>query len=149
MRLRTAAVSAVVAVVAAGTLAPAVAAPAKPKPVSKKWTATAATPDPVFPLANSQNCGPELPGSFHEEPFTVPYAGTLKVDLTGFQGDWALAVRKGDKSLADSDQSVGEPIDRPETITLKFKKGGDKLMIRACNFSGGPTAQGALTMTPK
>jgi hypothetical protein len=146
MRLRTAAVTSLVAVVAAGTLAPAVAAP-KPKPVSKEYTATAATPDPVTPLANG-NCQPELPGSFHEEPFTVPFAGTLKVDLTGFQGDWALAVLKNGQSLADSDQSVGEPLDRPETVTLKLKKKGDKLVIRACNFAGGPTANVKYVHTP-
>jgi hypothetical protein len=146
MRLRTAAITSLVAVAAAATLAPAVAAP-KPKPVSKEYTATAATPDPVTPLANG-NCQPELPGSFHEEPFTVPFPGTLKVDLSGFQGDWALAVLKNGQSLADSDQSVGEPLDRPETVTLKLKKKGDKLVIRACNFAGGPTANVKYVHTP-
>jgi hypothetical protein len=149
MRLRTAAVTAMVAVAAAGTLAPAVAAPAKPKPVKKTYTATAATPDPVGPLANEQNCDPNLPGSFHEEPFTVPFAGTLKVDLSKFQGDWALAVFKGTTALADSDQSVGEPIDRPEAVTVKFKRAGDKIVIRACNFAGGPTGEVTYVMTPK
>lgn len=146
MRLRTAALTSLVAVAAAGTLAPAVAAP-KAKPVSKEYTATAPTPDPVNPLVNG-NCNPSLPGSFHEEPFTVPFPGTLKVDLTGFQGDWALAVLKNGQSLADSDQSVGEPLDRPEMVTLKLKKKGDKLVIRACNFAGGPTGNVKYVHTP-
>jgi hypothetical protein len=152
MRLRTVAAASLAAVVAAGTFAPAVAAPKpkpKPKPVSKTYTATAATPDPVGPLANGQNCQPNLPGSFHEEPFTVPFAGTLKVDLAKFQGDWALGVFKGGTALADSDQDVGEPLDRPESVTLKFKRAGDKIVIRACNFAGGPTGEVTYVMSPK
>lgn len=139
MRLRTAAVTAMVAVAAAGTLSPAVAGP-KPKPVSKEYTATAPTPDPVNPLVDG-NCQPSLPESFHEEPFVVPFPGKLVVDLTGFQGDWALGVFTPDGAeLASHDQQVGEPLDAPSQVTLKLKKKGQKLVIRACNFAGGPTA---------
>jgi hypothetical protein len=149
MRLRTAAVTSLVAVAAAGTLAPAVAAP-KPKPISKSYTATTATPDPT-PITGETggNCSPTLDTAKHEEPFTMPWAGTLKVDLTGFQGDWALAITdsKG-KKLADHDNDVTEPIDTPSQIILKVKKKTD-LIIRACNFAGGPTAQVDLLATAK
>jgi hypothetical protein len=148
MRLRTALATSLTAVVAAGALAPALAAP--PKPVKKSYTATTTTPDPT-PISGRTggNCSPTLDSAKHEEPFTMPYAGTLKVDLTGFQGDWALAITdtKG-KKLADHDNDVSEPIDTPSQIVLKLKKKTD-LIIRACNFAGGPTAKVDVLATPK
>ena len=148
MRLRTAAVTAMVAVAAAGTLAPALAA--TPAPIKKTYTATAGTPDPT-PItgATGGNCSPTLASAKHEAPFEMPWAGTLKVDLNKFQGDWALAIldSKGNK-IADHDNDVSEPIDTPSTITLKVKK-KSTLTIRACNFAGGPTAQVDIKATPK
>jgi hypothetical protein len=148
MRLRTVLATSLTAVVAAGALAPALAAP--PKPVTKKYTATTATPDPT-PISGQTggNCSPTLDTAKHETPFTMPFAGTLKVDLNGFQGDWALAIlnSKGDK-IADHDNDVSEPIDTPSQIVLKFKKKTD-IVIRACNFAGGPTANVEVLATPK
>ena len=132
MRLRTAAVTSLVAVAAAGTLTPALAAPAK-KPITKTYTATAPTPDPT-PIAGDI-CDPLLPGSKHEEKFTVPAAGTLKVTMVQ-ELDWALAMLDASgKRLAESDG--GTPTDK-EAMQVKFKKKTD-VVIRSCNFAGTPT----------
>lgn len=151
MRLRTAAVTSVVAVAAAGALAPALAAPPKPKPVKKSYTATAAMPDPT-PITGETggNCSPLLDQAKHEEPFTMPFAGTLKVDLTGFQGDWALAIlnSKGEKIADHDNDATSSAPDAPSQIILKVKKKTD-LVIRACNFAGGPEAQVDILGTPK
>lgn len=140
MRTRTALAASLTVVLAAGSLAPALAAPAKPKPVSKEYTATAFPPDPSHIGVTSGICNTTNPASQHNEPFTVPFPGTLKIDMRGFQGDWDLALYSGGTLVASSAQQVEEPIDRPESITVKLKKTGQKLQIRACNFSGGPTA---------
>lgn len=132
MRLRTVAVTSMVAVAAAGTLTPALAAP---KQIKKTYTATAPTPDPT-PIAGDI-CSPTLPGSFHEQKFTVPAAGTLKVTMVQ-ELDWALAMIDGKgKRLAESDG--GTPTDA-ESMQVKFKKKTD-VVIRACNFAGTPTSQ--------
>lgn len=151
MRTRSALAMSLVGVVAAASLAPAVAAPKKkPAPIKKSYQATATTPDPT-PISGETggNCSPTLDTAKHEAPFAIPYAGTLKVDLTGFQGDWALAILddKGAK-IADHDNGVSEPIDTPSTITIKLKK-KTTVTVRACNFAGGPTANVAILYTAK
>lgn len=148
MRIRPALAASLSLAVAAGALSPVLAAP--PKPVKKSYEATAPTPDPTpFTGQTGGNCSPTLDTAKHEAPFTMPWAGTLKVDLHSFQGDWALAILddKG-KKLADHDNDVSEPIDTPSTITLKLKKKTD-LVIRACNFAGGPTGTVDILATPK
>lgn len=139
MRTRTALCASLTVVVAAGALSPAVAAP-KPKPVTKSYVATAFPPDPSHIALTEGICNTTNPTSQHNEPFTVPFPGTLKIDMTGFQGDWDLAVYAGGSVLASSAQGLTDPINRPESITVKLKKTGQKLQIRACNFAGGPTA---------
>ena len=147
MRTRLVLAAAPVAALALA-VAPALAAPKpKPKPITKTWTATAVTPDPSHTGVTSGICNTTLPTAQHNEPFAVPYAGVLKVDMTGFVGDWDLAVYQGDKLLAESAQAIGDAPDTPEKITMKFKRGGAKLSIRSCNFSGGPTADMALVFT--
>lgn len=133
MRLRTAAVSSLVVVTAAGAaLAPAAA---NQKPITKTYTATAPTPDPS-PVAGDI-CDPALPSAKHEEKFTVPAAGTLKVTAK-HELDWALALLDGSgKRLAESDS--GDPVAQ-ESMQVKFKKKTD-VVIRACNFAGPPTAE--------
>jgi hypothetical protein len=144
MRARTALTLAVVGLTAAGSLSPAVAAgKKKPKPIKQTYTATAPTPDPTPALPNvgGGNCNPKLDTAKDEHPFTIPYPGTLKVDITGFQGDWAGALVDSDgSSIADSDQGTSEPIDTPPQMEVRFKKKGEKILIRACNFTGSPTA---------
>lgn len=147
MRTRTALATSLAAVLAVGSFAPALAAPAKQKPVSKEYTATAFPPDPTH-ITGGGICNTTNPASQHNEPFTVPFAGTLKIDMKGFQGDWDLALYSGSQLVASSAQQLEEPIDRPETITVKLKKVGQKLQIRACNFSGGPTANVKYVHTP-
>lgn len=150
MRSRSALAVSLVGIVAAGSLAPALAAPKKPAPIKKTYTATAPVPDPT-PISGETggNCSPTLDQAKHEAPFAIPYAGTLKVDLDGFQGDWALAVldAKGAK-IADHDNDLGTAIDEPSTITIKLKK-KTTVTIRACNFAGGPTATVTLLYTAK
>ena len=132
MRLRTVVVTSLVAVIAAGTLAP---ASAGPKPITKTYTATAPTPDPT-PIAGDI-CDPLLPSAKHEEKFTVPAAGTLKVTAK-HELDWALALLDGTgKRLAESDS--GDPVAQ-ESMQVKFKKKTD-VVIRSCNFAGPPTAE--------
>ncbi len=149
MRLRTAATTSLVAVLTVGSLAPALAAPAKPKPVSKEYTATAFPPDPSHIGVTSGICNTTNPASQHNEPFTVPFAGTLVIDMNGFQGDWDLALYRGSTLIAQSAQSTEQDPQTPEKITVKLKKVGDKLSIRACNFAGGPTAHVKYVHTPR
>ena len=140
MRTRTALAAALAAVVTVGSLAPALAAPAKPKPVSKEYVATAFPPDPSHAGVTSGICNTTNPTSQHNEPFTVPFAGTLVVDMKGFQGDWDLALYSGGQLVASSAQALEADPQSPEKMTVKLKKAGQKLSIRACNFAGGPTA---------
>lgn len=147
MRTRTALAASLTVVLAAGSTVPALAAPAK-KPVAKEYVATAFPPDPSHIALTEGICNTTNPASQHNEPFTVPFAGTLKVDMKGFQGDWDLAVYAGGVLLASSAQGLTDPVDRPESITVKLKKVGQKLQIRACNFSGGPTANVKYLHTP-
>lgn len=153
MRTRTAVVSSLVLVAAVGGMSPAMA---KPKPITKSYTATTTSPDPtpVVPeLAGGPGvCNPKIAGAKHETTFKIPYKGGLVVDLTGFQGDWALGVFDADGApLATSDQG-DDPTDlpdRPEHVDLSFKKKGEVVTIRACNFSGGLSANVKYVYTAK
>ena len=147
MRTRTAAAASLAAVLAVGSLAPAVAAPAK-KPVTKSYTATAFPPDPSHAAVTDGICNTTNPASQHNEPFTVPFAGTLVVDMSGFQGDWDLALYNGSTLVAQSAQALEQDPQTPEKMTVKLKKVGQKLSIRACNFAGGPTANVKYVHTP-
>lgn len=148
MRTRTALAASMTAVLAVGALAPAVAAPAKPKPVSKEYVATAFPPDPSHVALTEGICNTTNPTSQHNEPFTVPFAGTLVVDMNGFQGDWDLALYSGGSLVASSAQDLQADPQSPEKMTVKLKKKGQKLSIRACNFAGGPTANVKYVHTP-
>ena len=132
MRLRTAAITSLVAVAAAGTLAPAMAAP---KTITKTYQVGPLTPDPS--PAAGDICDPINPNARHTETFKVPAAGRLKVDIK-FTGDWALALRDSKKGtrLAESDGATPET---PESMDVKFKK-ATEVLIDSCNFAGAPTA---------
>lgn len=147
MRIRTALAASLSVAVAAGALTPAVAAP-KPKPVKKTYTATAFPPDPSHIAVTDGICNTTNPASQHNEDFKVPFAGTLVVDMTGFQGDWDLALYLGDALVASSAQSIEQSPDTPEKMTVKLKKVGKTYSIRACNFAGGPTAEISYVHTP-
>lgn len=109
-----------------------------------------ATSDPLAPVACA---GEALPGSQHLESVTLPAAGTLKVDVTGFQGDWdiALADDKG-KRVAEGDNASVTPTNMStgsvvEKLVYKAKKAG-KVQIIVCNFLGGPSGTGKYVFTP-
>lgn len=142
MRTRTALCTALVAVAAAGSLSPALAT-TKPKPIKKTYTATAATPGVSNVVTGV--CDGQTPGSFYDVTFTAPYKGKLSVHQDGFQGDWDLALRQDGANSAESAQDVTDTPTRPEDVQgFKLKK-GEAVVIRSCNFSGGPTAQVAYT----
>jgi hypothetical protein len=122
--------------------APSFAAP-KPKPITKSWAATA-NPDPS-PNATGA-CTQDVPGGEHVEAFEVPAAGTLKVQLTGFQGDWDLCILDSKGAVVGS--STGFVEATTETVQLKLKK-KTALQIVSQNSLGGPTASGTLTFTYK
>lgn len=144
MRTRTALALAVGLVTAAGALSPAVAGP-KPAPIKKSYTATASNPSPTN-IADGV-CEGRIPGSNFDMTFKAPFAGRLTVKMNGFQGDWDMALRQDDANSAESAQAVEEPIDRPEEVAgFKMKK-GVSVVIRSCNFSGGPTASVAYSFT--
>jgi hypothetical protein len=140
MRLRTAAVTAMVAVAAAGTLAPALAAP--PKPVEQKYTANA-TPDPTTTTPGGEICDPVTPTAKHSTEFKVPAAGTLKVEL-GNTLDWAIGIRVNGKLVASADGGTPEV---KEVAVTKFKK-ATVVSVDVCNFAGEPSIPVTLTYTP-
>ena len=141
MRLRTVAITSLVAVAAAGSFVPATAAPKKP--ITKTYEVGPLTPDPT-PIALGEICAPATPTAIDAESFKVPGPGKLKVDID-FVGDWALGMRdaKGNR-LAESDGGTPET---DESMQVKFKKAGD-VVIEACNFAGAPTATVTLVFTP-
>jgi hypothetical protein len=133
------------AVLAAGTVV-APGALAAPKPITKTYTATAPLPDPTNVAGGYSVCAQNVPQSFHTEPFKVPAAGTLKVELTGYQGDWDLLLMDGKgNEMAYSGEL--EP-SAPEITQVKFKKAG-QVQIVACNWAGGPTGEVTYTFTYK
>ena len=141
MRTRTAIAGALTLALAGGALSPALAAPAKPKPVKKEYVATAFPPDPSHVAITEGICNTTNPTSQHNEPFKVPFPGTLVIDMSGFQGDWDLALYSDKGALvASSAQDMTADPQSPEKISVKLKKKGATYSIRACNFAGGPTA---------
>ena len=141
---RTVAVTLGILTAAATVAAP--AAVANPKPVTKTYTATAPLPDPSnFTGDGYSVCAQNVPQSFHIEEFKVPAAGTLKVVLGAFQGDWDLLLMDGKgKELA---AGGALPPATEEIAQVKFKKAG-VVQIVACNWAGGPTGEVTYTYTP-
>ena len=159
MKVRHALPVALTAVVAAGALAPALAAPPKPKPIVEEWSMQHA-PVPL-PLAGidgvdgTNSCtNPAFEGiSTTTKTIKTKGAGTLEVTLKDFDGDWDITVMddKG-KVLA-----VGAGTSTPTALTasgatekavVKTKK-AMTLVIGSCNFLGGPTADGKIVFTYK
>jgi hypothetical protein len=145
-------------VVALGAGIAVLAAPAMaaPKPITKAFSVSIPVPggaisDPTGTTACAAVT--EAPSSVHREAFKAPAAGTLKVEVTGFVGDWDLALNDGKgKRLAEGDNATVTPTSMStgslvEKLTYKVKKAGD-LVIVVCNFAGGPTGNGKYTFTP-
>jgi hypothetical protein len=153
-------------VVAGGSLAPALAAKATPKPITESYVAQG-TPVPaplVGPPApeDASSCiNPALEGvSTTTKTITTTGAGTLVVGLTGFAGDWDITVRDGDGEIlgvgAGTTTGGEVPVvgggngslgtDNVEKLELKLKKAAT-LKIGVCNYLGGPTANAKYTFT--
>ena len=135
MRTRSVLVAGLVAVTAAGSLAPAMAATkSKPKPIKIAYTATA-LPDPTSTNpATGEICAPTSPAAIYSHTFKVPAAGILDINLNN-DLDWSVAIRDADgESLASADG--GAPQDK-ESTSVRFKK-ATTVSIDTCNFAGEP-----------
>jgi hypothetical protein len=135
MRIRTALIASVVAVVSLSSLADA----APPKNFKKTVTFTDGTPDPSGNAAsgNENHCNGKLP---QETPISVkiPGPGTLEVSIGGFQGDWTLQVKDKDgEVLAGADVN---PPSEFEAVSVRFKK-AETVGILPCNLAGTPQAE--------
>ena len=153
MNARKALPVALTLVVAAGGLAPALAAPkAKPKPITESYD-LALLPAP-FPLAGSgapldgdNSCvSPELEGiSTDTRTIKTTGAGSLVVDVSKFAGDWDITITDGKGKVLGigSGTTTGDPsslgTDLKEQATIKVKK-ATTFNIAVCNFAGGPQA---------
>ena len=127
----------------AASATPGLAAPKpKPKPISQQVPFTDATPDySGWAVGEDSHCAGMLP---REEPyvFTAPAAGTLKVAIGDFSGEWALDLRdaKG-RVLAETDVLGGF-----EELTIKLKR-KTPVSIAPCNLAGSPEALISLVFT--
>ena len=135
MRTRTALAASLVLVAGVGSFSPALAGP---KPITKTYTATAFPPSPTNVQLGV--CNGDVPGSNFDMTFKAPFKGKLQVDMTGFQGDWDMALVQDGANSAESAQDATADPQTPEHIEgFKVKK-GEEVVIRTCNFAGGPTA---------
>ena len=128
-------------------MAPAVAAPKRT--ITKTYAVSAPVPDPTNAAGGDYTVCPQtVPGSFQADGFQVPAAGTLKVELSGYNGDWDALLMDSDKSEVAGSGSGGYPpvAGGPEVIETSFKK-SQKVTIVACNWSGGPTGTVKVTFT--
>lgn len=130
----------------AASATPGLAAPQpkpKPKPISQEVPFTDSTPDySGWAVGEDSHCAGALP---REEPyvFTAPAAGTLKVAISGFTGEWALDLRNEKGAvLAETDVLAPEL----ETLTVKLRKPG-VVNIAPCNLAGTPEALISLVFT--
>lgn len=143
MRVRSAAPLAIAAIVAAGSLAPATAAPKK-KPIKKTYTLQLApSPDATEATACSGDTRTaDVNTNFHTIKVTGP--GLLTAKVTGFSGDWDMSVY----NTAGAMLTEGAGTTTPETFTntapvetMKYKsKKAQTLILRVCNFLGTPNA---------
>ena len=153
---------ALVAVVAGGALAPALAAPAKPKPkpITESY-AVEGVPAPLplvggTPVETASSCmDPALEGVSTTTRTIKPTGpGTLEVTLTGFAGDWDITlldakgavVAEGAGTITGDPSSLGT--DNTDKLVAKVKK-AQELRIAVCNFAGGPTAHATYSFTYK
>lgn len=131
--MRTRLVLAVLPVALLGVAA--ASATAAPKETKGAYSA-AALPDPS-PNATG-TCLSTIPGGQQYDELKLPAAGKLKVEMTGFQGDWDLCLYDAKGTLVSS--SAGFVENTTETVQLKVKK-AQTVTIGAANVGGGPTAE--------
>ena len=128
----------------AATATPGMAAPSK-KPVVQEVAYTDATPDLTGLRPDSDaHCNGLLP---QEAPyvFKAPAAGSLKVSISGFTGEWALELRDpSGRVLAETDVTTPEL----ESLTVKVRK-PTAVSIRPCNLVGSAQGKISLVFTPR
>ena len=113
-----------------------------PKPIEETVPFRDATADPTGVAVGDGHCAGLLP---QEAPyqFKAPARGTLKVSISGFQGDWALHVMDEKRSvLAAQDAAPPET----EKISVKVRKAG-VINVLPCNLAGTPDSVIKLTFT--
>jgi hypothetical protein len=142
---------AVISVLVVALVAGLVAAPAsagKKKTKKEDWSMTG-RPLPILSDASDTGCLEGQEG-IHKttHPFTTPGSGILEARIDNFQGDWDLYVVDENGVLAASDTSQLQGSPPQELILLPLKKGTDVAIV-ACNWAGGPTAEGHLVYTYK
>jgi hypothetical protein len=143
---RTAALVVGALAIAAVAAPPALAAPKK-KTITKSYDVTAAMPDPTnFAGQGYPVCAQNVPGSFDKRTIAIPAAGTIEVEVSGFQGDWDLLLEDADDSELAEGGSNG--LGGSETADVRFKK-AQKMSIVACNWAGTPNATVKYTFTYK
>lgn len=132
-----------VAALTVGMMAPAGATKKKTKKGS--FSAQALPyPDPGFKCLN----GVEGVNK-HSEPIRAGFSGILEAKMLNFEGDWDLFITDAEgKELAASvsTQWTGSP---PEEEAGALVSKGQELLLVACNFLGGPSADVEWTLTAK
>lgn len=148
-----------VAVVAAGSFAPAVAAPPKKKPISESY-AVSGLPIPLpltgsTPVEEASSCmNPEFEKiSTTTKTIKTTGAGTLTVDVTNFTGDWDITIMNDKREMIAAGAGTATPtaLTTPgaaEKAVVKFKK-GSTILIAVCNFLGSATANAKYTYVYK
>lgn len=159
MKVRKALPVALSLVVAGGALAPALAAPAKPKPITESYSMEH-IPVPL-PLVGEEDVDgtnsctdPAFEGiSTTTKTIKTKGAGTLQVDVTEFDGDWDITVLDDKGNVLGVGAGTSTPTALAasgvaEKLVVKTKK-AMTLNIAVCNFLGSPTAEGKYTFTYK
>lgn len=135
-------IAALLAAVPAGLFVPAQAAP--PAPFSKTVTFTDSTPDPTAFLLGPEHCMGRLPA---EQPVEVqiPAAGTVKVAISGFTGEWSLMITDKNGSVITTADA-----DAPDTESTSFRmRRAATINILPCNIAGSFEAQLTYSYTYK
>ena len=145
MHTRRIALVAALGVLALGAYAPATAAPKK-KPITKSYDLNLA-PIPVPP---TEACAEEsFEGvSIHTETIKPTGPGILSVKVTGFTGDWDIAIKDAafDEIAMGDGSTTPNPGPGEDTAVVKFKK-AETINIAICNFAGSPAAKASFTYT--
>ena len=122
---------------------PATALAGKTKTIHKTFEAGPHAPVPILSDLEPNGCLGGVNGVHKTTvPFKAPGKGKLSVSIENFEGDWDLYVTTKSGSVvgaSDSSQLQGSP--QEEKLSVSVGK-GKKVNIVACNWAGGPTAEG-------
>ena len=142
MRVRSAALLALAATVAAGSFMPANAAKKK-KPLKKTYDLQLAPMPDASETVACSGAARQDGVNTDIEPIKVTGPGVLTVKVTEFSGDWDMNITNTAGSIVSEGSGTVTPntsVD-PMTETLKYKsKKAQTLNLVVCNFLGTPTA---------